>query len=103
MISEPATAAEGSSFARALQQPASSAATSNYKRFAGNGVVQGSPSFATIREALNTDGTSNTSFASQQVSEIALIKAALNGSSDASSALSNGTSSSQLSSALRKR
>lgn len=103
LSSEPAAVGKGSSFAQRLQLSESPTAMSNYKRFAGNGAVQGSPSFATIREALIAEGTSNTSFASRPVSEIALIKAALSGSSDASSALSNGTSSSQLASALRKR
>jgi hypothetical protein len=83
---EPATAGDEATFAQALHLSDSPEALSNFKRFAANGELQGSPSFASL-----------------PVDDIAAIKSALSGSSDASSALSNGTSAPQLSSALQKR
>jgi len=79
-------AGQDASFGHKMQLSQSPESVANFKRFAANGALGGS-----------------TSFASRQVSEIALIKAALNGSSDASSAMSDGTSASQVGSALRKR
>ena len=100
---EPAIAGDEATFAQALRLSESPEALSNFKRFAANGELTGSPSFAAIGKALTMDGTSNTSFAAHQVDDIAAIKSALSGSSDASSALSNGASASELSSALQKR
>ena len=103
MSSEPSIAGDGADFAQRLQRSESREALANFKRFTADGVGLGSPSFAAISKALNLGETSNARFSALQVDEIAAIKSALNGSSDASSALSNGSSSSQLSSALRKR
>lgn len=100
---EPSIAGDGSSLAQALQLSGSSEAMANYKRFAANGDLQGSPSFAAIDKGIVQDGTSNTQFAALQVNDVARIKAALSGSSDASSALSDNISASELASALQKR
>jgi len=100
--SAPSNGGDEASLTQALQLAGSPETLANFKKFAANGVAQGSPGFAAIGKAIIQDGSSNTNFASLQVDQIAGIKAALNGTSDASSALSDGSSAFQAS-GLRKR
>jgi hypothetical protein len=72
------------------------------KRLSGDDVIMPANA-AAIRLALIKDGTSNTSFAALETNQFAGYQSALLGSTDASGALSNGASASQVANALRKR
>lgn len=99
---EPALASEAPSFASALRRSEMAGAFGGFKQMTG-GDMTSPASFAAIHQALINDGTSNTSFSALQTSDIAGLKAALNGSDDASGALTRGTSATLNSAALRKR